>query len=87
MERRTGATHDQLQHGIRCIAYVLAAGVMPSIQERTVRKMEMVTIPKEEYEQLLRDRELLSCLEGHGVDNWSGYSDAFEEFQNGGNEE
>jgi len=39
---------------------------------------EMITIPLKEYEQLLKDSEWLSCLEGAGVDNWCGYSDAQE---------
>ena len=37
---------------------------------------ETVTIPKSIYEQLLRDQELLSCLEACGVDNWTGWDDA-----------
>ncbi len=39
---------------------------------------EMVTITKAEYDQLINDSEFLSCLEGAGVDNWCGYSDAQE---------
>ncbi len=41
---------------------------------------EMVTITKEKYEQLLRDRELLLCLEACGVDNWQGWDEAMEMF-------
>lgn len=39
---------------------------------------ETVTITKAEYESLLDDRHLLSCLECAGVDNWSGYDYARE---------
>jgi hypothetical protein len=35
--------------------------------------METVTIPKSEYEQLIKDSDFLGCLEAAGVDNWSGY--------------
>lgn len=45
------------------------------------KKMEMVTIPKEEYESLLDDRAKLSCLEACGVDNWTGYDDAMEMYR------
>lgn len=41
---------------------------------------ETVTISREEYEELLKDSELLSCLEACGVDNWSGWDDAIEMF-------
>lgn len=41
---------------------------------------ETVTITKEEYERLVRDSELLGCLEACGVDNWNGWDDAMEMF-------
>jgi hypothetical protein len=41
---------------------------------------EMVTITKAEYESLLEGSELLSCLKACGVDNWSGWDDAIEMF-------
>ena len=37
---------------------------------------DMVTITVKEYENLLADSWFLSCLQGCGVDNWEGYSDA-----------
>lgn len=37
---------------------------------------ETVTIAKSEYDQLLKDSALLSCLEACGVDNWQGWDDA-----------
>ena len=39
---------------------------------------ETVTISKKEYEELLEDQLLLQCLQGAGVDNWSGYDCAIE---------
>ena len=39
---------------------------------------EMVTITKKEYDELIQDSIFLQCLEGAGVDNWSGYSYAQE---------
>ncbi|WP_205763018.1 hypothetical protein [Aneurinibacillus aneurinilyticus] len=45
--------------------------------------METVTITREEYERLLDSAEFLNCLEACGVDNWCGYSDAYEMFEKG----
>lgn len=39
---------------------------------------ETVTIPKEEYEELLESQQWLDCLENAGVDNWDGLSYAIE---------
>ena len=39
---------------------------------------EMVTITKEEYEDLLSGAHWLSCLESAGVDNWQGIDFAYE---------
>jgi hypothetical protein len=35
--------------------------------------MSTITISKKEYRQLLKDAELLTRLEGAGVDNWEGW--------------
>lgn len=40
--------------------------------------MEMITIPKKEYDSLVKDSKWLSYLEMAGVDNWCGYSFAHE---------
>ncbi|WP_315729922.1 hypothetical protein [Bradyrhizobium sp. SZCCHNRI2010] len=40
-----------------------------------------VTIPKSEYEALIQASIKLSCLEKHGVDNWTGYDDAMSDFR------
>lgn len=39
---------------------------------------ETVTISKSEYDQLLDDSNLLSCLRACGVDNWQGWDDAID---------
>ena len=39
---------------------------------------ENITISKKEYEKLLKDSEFLEALRQAGVDNWDGYSYAFE---------
>ncbi len=39
---------------------------------------ETVTISKKEYDQLIKDSEFLEALRAAGVDNWDGYSYAFE---------
>ena len=41
---------------------------------------KMVTITKEEYESLLEDRKWRVSVECAGVDNWSGFDYAMEEF-------
>jgi hypothetical protein len=40
--------------------------------------LEMISVSKAEYDQLLSDSLLLGCLIGAGVDNWDGYADAQE---------
>lgn len=45
-----------------------------------MENQEMVTITKEEYDRLVDDSYMLSCLEACGVDNWSGWDDAMEMF-------
>jgi len=47
-------------------------------------EQETVTITLQEYEKLLRDADMLMCLEDAGVDNWAFYGDAvwmFRELQ------
>lgn len=39
---------------------------------------EKVSITKEEYDKLLKDRITLESLQEAGVDNWEGYSMAME---------
>lgn len=38
---------------------------------------EMITITKEEYDDLIARVEWLECLEAAGVDNWNGFEEAF----------
>jgi len=44
-------------------------------------KEEMVSITKSEYERLLDRENFLGCLEACGVDNWGGYGDAYEMYE------
>lgn len=39
---------------------------------------EMITITKKEYDDLIDSEWELTCLQSAGVDNWSGYDDAME---------
>lgn len=39
---------------------------------------QVVTIPKEEYDELLSGSEFLGCLFAAGVDSWDGYDYAQE---------
>ena len=46
---------------------------------------ETVTISEEEYDRLIENERFLCALQGAGVDNWDGYSDAqdiLEEWSN-----
>lgn len=48
-----------------------------------IRKCRLaeVTITREEYDNLLRDSEILQALENAGVDNWEGYEFAMEDIE------
>ena len=48
----------------------------PAATVTPIKAVEMVTIPKAEYERLLKSVEWLECLEAAGVDNWSGFDEA-----------
>ena len=48
----------------------------PAATVTPIKTVEMVTIPKAEYERLLKSVEWLECLEAAGVDNWSGFDEA-----------
>jgi hypothetical protein len=40
--------------------------------------VEIVTLTKQEYDNLMDEINFLNCLRQAGVDNWEGYSDACE---------
>ena len=50
-------------------------------------KEKMVTITQKEYNKLLEDSNFLEALRGVGVDNWEGYSEAFELLEEWNNED
>lgn len=39
-----------------------------------------ISISEEEYDSLLNDSILLNCLQMMGVDNWDGYDEAIEQY-------
>lgn len=41
---------------------------------------ELVDLPKWRHDELIRAELKLTCLERAGVDNWTGYEDAMNEF-------
>lgn len=45
------------------------------------RMIDVVMITVEQYKKLNDDQDFLACLQGCGVDNWEGYSDAQEMFE------
>ena len=54
--------------------------IKDSAQSKGNATVKMVSIPKSEYEQLLRDYEWLACLTDAGVDKWEGFNAAREIF-------
>ncbi len=44
------------------------------------KRMDVVTIELDEYEELLNDRKLLECLYEAGVDKWEGYGEAMKAY-------
>ncbi len=44
---------------------------------------EKITITVKEYAYLLDRDDFLTCLEGWGVDNWSGYDEAQQDYLEG----
>lgn len=38
--------------------------------------LEMMYVPKDAYEQLVKDSAILDALYAAGVDNWEGYEEA-----------
>ena len=40
-----------------------------------------ISLPKSEYEELMKASIFLDSLEAHGVDNWAGYGDAYDDFE------
>lgn len=39
-----------------------------------------ISISEKEYDSLLKDSILLNCLQMMGVDNWDGYDEAIEQY-------
>lgn len=62
---------NESYHTDSCV--VCAAPWPPEAPQNHV---EMITIPKSEYDKLCEDSEWLSCLEAAGVDNWDGFDEA-----------
>ena len=49
--------------------------------ENVMSDDKKISISEDEYDALLRDSILLNCLQTMGVDNWDGYDDAIEQYQ------
>ena len=52
-----------------------------SALHRIVESEDFKVINSEEYEEMYDDGLFLTCLRNSGVDNWEGYSEAVEEYQ------
>lgn len=45
---------------------------------RNPHRADLITIPRTEYDKLLKCNDMLQCLEAGGVDNWTWYSDSLK---------
>ena len=43
--------------------------------------VQLISVPVDEYLELLNAQRLLECLKGCGVDNWCGWDDAYEMYE------
>ena len=44
-------------------------------------EQDNILLSKSEYEELMKASIFLDSLEAHGVDNWAGYGDAYDDFE------
>ena len=44
-------------------------------------EQDSILLSKSEYEELMKASIFLDSLEAHGVDNWVGYGDAYDDFE------
>lgn len=51
------------------------------MEENIPSTQEMISIPKDEYDELLEDQLMLRALEHGGVDNWEWYGEAQDLFR------
>ena len=50
------------------------------VMESMMSDDKKISISEEEYETLLNDSIFLNCLQMMGVDNWDGYDEAIEQY-------
>lgn len=51
------------------------------VSDKLKDELNMITIPTRVYDSLMEDSIKLSYLESWGVDNWSGYEEAMDEYR------
>ncbi|QPL52440.1 lambda-exonuclease family protein [Vibrio navarrensis] len=68
----TPADPNRIAHARRVLATAETAEVKPF----TAATKAVITIPTDEYNELLRKADLLEALYASGVDNWDGYGEA-----------
>lgn len=69
---------EQIEEIIKVIPQPIKIEVEKVVIKKEKANEDSITIPKEEYEQLLGKEKLLDCLKAAGVDNWGGWDDAME---------
>ena len=50
-------------------------------RQKEIKKDDNIILSKNEYEELMKANIFLDSLEAHGVDNWAGYGDAYDDFE------
>jgi hypothetical protein len=56
--------------------------VLTLLNNIDMKEEETITISLKEYKSLKEDEAFLAILEENGVDNWGGYSESVDIFQN-----
>ena len=71
--------HD-LQSCISSRTSALSCDRMHFVMDSAMSDDKKISISEEEYDSLLKDSILLNCLQMMGVDNWDGYDEAIEQY-------
>lgn len=73
-------------HTINLIANELYSGIIGYTVDgdgihMEIKKGDNIILSKNEYEELKKASIFLESLKAHGVDNWVGYGDAYDDFK------
>lgn len=73
-------------HAVNLIANELYSGIIGYTVDgdgihMEIKKGDNIILSKDEYEELKKASIFLESLRAHGVDNWVGYGDAYDDFK------